>query len=66
MKTWIHKAASFADAETFERDYYAKMSPGERLAVVQYLREERMRTGKRCVHEGGKRLRRVLAIVEQE
>lgn len=66
MKTiWVHKAKSFAEAIEYDRRYYAAMTPEARLEIVQMLREEYFRVH-RVPHENGKRLRRVLTIIEQE
>jgi DNA polymerase III delta subunit len=65
-KVWIHKADSFADAEEFERNYYSKMSPSERLETVQILREVYFKLKKGSKDESRKGLRRVLKIAEQK
>ena len=38
-KIWMHKARSFKEAEEFDRNYYLRMGPEERLETVQLLRE---------------------------
>ena len=66
-KIWVNKANSFSDAEKFERSYYSKMLPSEKLDTIQWLREEYFRSHKMGGSDaGGKRLRRVLKIIEQK
>ncbi|MEI6634415.1 MAG: hypothetical protein WCP22_11460 [Chlamydiota bacterium] len=65
-KIWVHKAKSFADAAKFDRLYYAGLSPEARLDIVQMLREEHFKIHRALPYENGKRLRRVLTIIEQE
>jgi hypothetical protein len=62
---WIHKSPSFKASEEFERDYYAKMSPKERLEVVQQLRELYFKMKKGSKNECAKRLRRSVKIIKQ-
>ena len=63
MKIWVNKASSFQEAEEFDLDYYLKMGPRKRLALVQELRERSFKIGRK--HENRKRLRRVLRIIKQ-
>lgn len=60
-KIWIHKARSFQAAERFEQQYYQAMSPKERVETVDWLRQVARKLRK--VH-GGKRLRRVITIIQ--
>lgn len=66
QKMWMNKASSFPRAEEFDRSYYLKMRSGQRLEIMQLLREQypKMRRGR--ANESGKRLRRVLAIIKQK
>ena len=63
-KIWIHKADSFKEAEQFDREYYAAMTPAQRLAVVQFLRESHHKFGGRKHGRNRKGLRRSFKIVE--
>lgn len=36
---WLYKARSYDETEEFEKTYYSRMTPEERLDIVQYLRE---------------------------
>lgn len=66
-KIWVNKADSFSDAEQFEESYYSEMLPSEKLDTIQWLREEYFRLHKMGIsNEGGKRLRRVLTVIEQK
>ena len=60
-KVWVHKAKSFEEAERFDRRYYREMSAKERVETVDLLRRMTRKFGK--IH-GGKRLRRVIRIVQ--
>ena len=60
-KPWVHKATSIQAAERFERRYYQAMSAKERVETVDQLRQRARRFGKT---NGGKRLRRVITIVQ--
>ena len=65
-KVWVNKADSFSEAEDFDKEYYLKMPPSQKLEIIQQLREEYFRVNKIGEpDESGKRLRRVLAIIEQ-
>lgn len=65
-KIWVHKAQSYKEAEEFERKYYSRMTPEERLDIVQFLRESygKMNKGAALAHRAG--LRRVVKIVQQK
>jgi lipase chaperone LimK len=45
-KKWTKKFKSFNEAEKSDREYYNKMSPEERLDIMQYLREEHFKKNK--------------------
>jgi hypothetical protein len=62
-KRWINRAKSFRDAEKFDEEYYAKMTGKERLEILQFLRESYKFKQKK--HEGRKRLRRSIRIIQQ-
>ena len=67
-KKFIHIARGFKEAEEFDRNYYAQMTPEERLNIVQELREifpefsQNNRKGSKK-HAHRKRLQRVVKIV---
>lgn len=65
-KVWINKSESIEEAESFDRDYYAKMTSSERLETVQLLRESHAKLKRGIKNDGGKGLRRVLRIIKQE
>jgi hypothetical protein len=62
-KIWVNKSRSFQEAEKFNRDYYLKMTPPQRLETMQLLREMyfKLKKGK---HGGRKRLRRVIKVIK--
>jgi len=59
MKVWIRKCDSFAEERAADREFWASMSPDERVAAVQELRAQwaAMRGES---HEGLRRTVRVL------
>ena len=59
-RVWARKLR-IAEAERAEREYYAAMSPEQRLEVVQELRELASRFG----YESRKGLRRLLTVVKR-
>ena len=63
-KIWVNKTDSFKDAERFDRDYYFNMSTSARLEIMQLLREEYFKLKKGYIDESGKRLRRVIRIIQ--
>lgn len=65
-KIWVHKVSSFDDAEKFERAYYSRMSPEERLDIVQFLREAYGKINRRAARAHRKGLRRVVKIIQQK
>jgi len=64
-KIWINKTDSFEDALKFDKAYYLSLSTSERVEAVQIFREAHFRSSGLLKHENGKRLRRVLSVVEQ-
>lgn len=65
-KIWLHKAHSYEEAEMFEKTYYNRMSPEERLDIVQFLRESYGKMNKGAAHAHRTGLRRVVKIIQQE
>lgn len=63
-KVWVNKTGSFKDAEKFDRDYYFNMSASARLETIQLLREMYFKIKKGYIHESGKRLRRVIRVIQ--
>ena len=64
-KIWMNKAASFEDAHKFDTVYYLNLSGSERVETIQILREEHFKSTGLISRENGKRLRRVLRVIEQ-
>lgn len=62
-KVWINKAKSFREADNFDVKYYMKMSSSERVDTMQTLREIYLKF-KAHKNENGKRLRRVIKIIQ--
>jgi len=62
-KIWLHKTNSFKEAEEFDAAYYMKMSKAERISTMQLLRENYYKL-KAPRNENGKRLRRVIKIIQ--
>ncbi len=62
---WVNKADSFAAADRFDRQYYNSMTAAQRVETVQFLREAHFGASGVVPDENGKRLRRVLSVVEQ-
>jgi len=62
---WVNKARSFDDARRFEKEYYKKFSPSQRLETVQVLREAFFRSSGISFDGNRKRLRRVFRIIKQ-
>ncbi len=64
----MNKAKSFEEAEEFDRNYYAQMTPQQRLSIVQELRGmllqfPRQSKKVRKLDAHGKGLQRVLKII---
>lgn len=64
-KIWVKIAGSFKEAERHDRDYYRAMSRSGRLNDMQFLREIFAKMKKGPKYECGKRLRRVVRIIQQ-
>jgi hypothetical protein len=64
-KIWIKKFASHQKAEEADHEYYSKLSPEERLGIIQFLRETYFKMKGIFRHEGRGRLRRVIKIIQQ-
>lgn len=64
-RIWINKARSFKEAEEFDRKYYARMTPEQRLNIVQELRDNYFKFLEKgsAKHASRKRLRRVIKII---
>jgi hypothetical protein len=62
-KIWAHKALSFKEASDFEDKLYMGASPEARLSDIQFCREQYFKM-KGFPNEGGKRLRRVIRVVQ--
>ena len=59
MDPWVRRCASFDEEREADREFWARLSPDERVAVVESLREQwRQMTGQR--DEGLRRTVRVL------
>ena len=63
-RIWVNKAKSFEEAAAFDREYDERLSPEERLETVQMLREMHFAQSGMVIGENGKRLRRVLNVVQ--
>ena len=66
-RIWVNKAKGFTEAAAFDYEYYAAMTPEERLDIMQRLREayfKLKREGKK--HDGAARLRRHVTIIKSE
>ena len=64
-KVWFKKSCSFPEAQDRDREYYLNMSAEERLATVQFLREQYYKLKGTSPDESGKGLRRTVRIVQQ-
>ncbi len=63
-KVWIKKAKSFDEAQELDRNYYLKMSPEQRLEIIQLLRERYYKINKEARDASRKGLRRVIRIIQ--
>lgn len=62
-RIWKHVANSFKEAKEFDQKYYRTMSKEKRLDTMQFLRQTYYKLrGSR--NEDGKRLRRVIKIIQ--
>jgi len=64
-KTWIKKFKTFKSSEESDKQYYLKMSPSQRLDILQFLRESYAKIKKGKKNESSQRLRRVIKIFQQ-
>lgn len=64
-KKWIKKFKSFNEAEKSDREYYNKMSPEERLDIMQFLRETYSKFKGKFKYAAGTRLQRVIKVIKQ-
>lgn len=64
-KIWLKKFNSFKKADQADLDYYLKMSPEEKLSIVQMLRENYHKFTGAKKHVSSDRLRRVIKIIKQ-
>lgn len=64
-KIWVNKANSFRKAAEFDAAYYARMTNAQRINAMQFLREiyHKLKPSK---NENGKRLRRVIKIIDKK
>jgi hypothetical protein len=63
---WLNKARSFKKAQKFDADYNLGLSDKERIEAIQVLREAHFDSI--CFYSGedGKRLQRVVRIIESK
>jgi len=62
-RIWVFRASSFDTANRFDDAYYLRMTPIERLEIVQMLREVWKKLGGKGA--GRKGLRRSVKIIQQ-
>lgn len=63
-RIWLNRAGSFSEAERFDRDYYSSMGAQGRLETVQFLRQLYRKFNKGPKSENGKRLRRLIKVIQ--
>jgi hypothetical protein len=63
-KIWIKKFNDFKVADAAERSYYAKMTPSERVDIIQFLRDQFNKFSGEKKNARGKRLRRAVKIIQ--
>jgi hypothetical protein len=63
-KIWIKKFKDFAAAEAAEHRYYEKMTPNERVSIVQFLRDQFNKFSGKKKNARRKRLRRSIKIIQ--
>ncbi len=61
---WLNKANSFKEAQKFDAAYYRRLSAKERIEAIQVLREAPFKSTGMSIGENGKRLQRVVRIIE--
>jgi len=59
MEVWIRKCESFEDERRADREFWDRMSPDERVGIVEQLRREWWER-----NSGEQRLRRVARVLE--
>jgi len=65
-KIWVKKSSSFKAARRFDMEYYLSMSPAERLETMQFLREIAFKFKSGLRYEKGRRLQRVISILDKK
>jgi hypothetical protein len=60
MRLWVRKCSSFEEEAKADREFWARFSPEERVAMVEELREEEWRRR----GEGEPRLQRVARVLD--
>ena len=65
QKIWVKKTSSFSEAQDQDMQYYLNMSAQERLETVQFLREQYFKFNGIIPYESGKRLRRIVRVVQK-
>jgi hypothetical protein len=66
-RIWVRRATSFEEAAAFDREYYASMTPEERLDTMQRLREAYFKLNKEhTADDGAARLRRHVEIIKPQ
>ncbi len=64
---WIRRAKDFEEAAAFDREYYAAMTPEERLDTMQRLREAYFKFNKDTTdHAGTAGLQRHVKILKSK
>jgi hypothetical protein len=63
---WLNNSRSFKGAQKFDADYYRELSAKERIEAIQVLREAHFKSIGLYSGEDGKRLQRVVRIIESK
>jgi len=63
LEIWVNKTHSFKEADSFDINYYKRMTPWERLEEMQVLREQFFKIKK--INANRKRLQRTVRIIQQ-
>jgi hypothetical protein len=61
---WLNKANSFKEAQKFDAAYYRRLSSKERVETIQLLRENHFKSTGMSIGKNGKRLQRVVRIID--
>jgi hypothetical protein len=40
MKTWVRKLSSFEEEQNADREFWSRITPNERVAIVEELRQD--------------------------